>query len=267
MKLENKRNNIRLPFGEKRKIGSGEWIYRHRVGLLATIAVYLMIMIAFVTYKILIKPIPVAKMQIELVPNEIVKPPEEVKKEMEQLEAMENIKVANKVSNENSKLDASLRDDRKSNTQEIYEEAERIKHELKSGQEAYEKGLAEIAAMQKKKSRTKAEENASDAGKDKKRETAKVKGNVVVSYDLENRNDVYLHKPAYQCEGGGQVVVNITVNRNGKVIAASIAGATNTSDQCMLEMAIQAAKASTFNTSASAPEKQKGTITYLFVPQ
>lgn len=249
-------------------MGAGEWIYRHRVGLLATVVVYLVIMIAFVTYKIMIKPVPVAQMAIEFIPEEVVQPKEEIKEEqIEQLESIEDVKISNRVSNENSKLKSSLKDDRRSNSDQIYEEAERVQRELTSGQEAYQKGMAELAALhQKSKPKTQTEQ-ASTSGKDAKRETAKQKGNVTVSYDLENRNDVFLYIPAYLCEGGGQVVVNITVNRNGKVIAASVAGSTNTSNQCMLDMAIQAAKATTFNTSASAPDKQKGAITYLFVPQ
>lgn len=249
-------------------MGAGEWIYRHRVGLLATVVVYLVIMIAFVTYKIMIKPVPVAQMSIEFVPEEVEKPKEEVKQDqIEQLEDIEDIKISNRVSNENSKLKSSLRDDRRSNSEQIYEEADRVQQELASGQEAYERGMAELAALNQKSKPKKQAEQSATSGKDAKRETAKQKGNVTVSYDLENRNDVYLYIPAYLCEGGGQVVVNITVNRNGKVTAASVAGATNTSNQCMLDMAVQAAKATTFNTSASAPDKQRGTITYLFVPQ
>lgn len=261
---------MRLPFGAKRKVSFAEWIYNHRVGLLATVVVYLVLLISFLSYRIMIKPVPVRQIAIEFMPEQEQKIPQVEQKEedVKQLQQIEDVQIRNRASNENSKLNSDLRDDRKSNTQQIYDEAERVQQELQKGRDAYEQGLAEISAMQKKsKANSKPEQQSSTSGKDGKRETAKQKGNVIVSYDLENRNDVFLYKPAYQCEGGGQVVVNIIVNRNGKVLSATVAAASSTSDQCILDMAVQAAKASTFNASESAPDRQKGTITYLFVSQ
>ena len=92
------------------------------------------------------------------------------------------------------------------------------------------------------------------------------KGRVLVSYSLPGRTDVYLHTPAYQCEGGGEVTVAITVNRNGKVTAASLKE-TTTSSNCINETAVTAARNSRFNVDGSAADRQSGTITYIFVPQ
>lgn len=269
--MERKDNNLKLPFNTHRSSDAGEWIYVHRVGLLATVAVYLLILIAFVSYKIIVKPIAMQQVQIEIVPDDVQTPKEELKQEQVQMEriAYEDVKVSNRVSDENSKLDASLRDRRHNNAEQIYDQAQRVQQELAQGQSEYEKGLAEIEAMHQlaKDNKDKNRENAQNDGKDKQRQRARVKGNVIISYNLENRTDIYLHIPAYLCQGGAEVIVNITVNRNGKVIAAAIAAASTTDDNCILDMALQSAKASSFNASANAPDKQRGSITYLFVAQ
>ena len=80
--------------------------------------------------------------------------------------------------------------------------------------------------------------------------------------------EVYLDNSAttraYQCEGGGEVVVGITVNPSGEVVAAKVASG---GDDCMREAALEAARNSLFNIDDSAPARQSGTITYLFIPQ
>ena len=73
-----------------------------------------------------------------------------------------------------------------------------------------------------------------------------------------------LEIPAYLCEGGGEVVVAVAVNRAGEVAQARV---TEGGDDCMREAALRAARASLFNIDPTAPVKHQGTITYLFIPQ
>lgn len=89
---------------------------------------------------------------------------------------------------------------------------------------------------------------------------------MTVSYSLDNplRHHRHLDKPAYKCEGGGDVEVSITVNRNGEVIDASVVAG---GDDCMRRTALKSARASLFDINPSAPARQKGTITYIFIPQ
>ena len=70
--------------------------------------------------------------------------------------------------------------------------------------------------------------------------------------------------PAYQCAGGGDVTVSVTVDRAGKVTGARV---TEGGDDCMRESALRAARNSLFNIDDSAPARQTGTITYIFIPQ
>jgi len=91
-----------------------------------------------------------------------------------------------------------------------------------------------------------------------------------ITYYLKNRTEgiIGLNNPIYVCQGGGIVVVNITVNRFGEVISASINSAkTNTKDKCLQEAAKDAAFTSTFNEDIAAASKQTGTITYNFIGQ
>ena len=98
------------------------------------------------------------------------------------------------------------------------------------------------------------------------RQDRKVKGRVTVSFSLTNpvRTSRWLEVPAYRCEGGGEVVVSITVNRAGEVTAARIEEG---GDDCMREAALRAANISTFNIDPAAPARHQGTITYTFIPQ
>ena len=123
----------------------------------------------------------------------------------------------------------------------------------------YETAKAKLEKLQAEKAQREAKDGEKPSG-------VKQKGRVLVSYSLPGRTDVYLHTPAYQCEGGGEVTVAITVNRNGKVTAASLKE-TTTSSNCINETAVTAARNSRFNVDGSAADRQSGTITYIFVPQ
>jgi TonB family protein len=107
------------------------------------------------------------------------------------------------------------------------------------------------------------------------KKTEKIKGKLVVYkgptniyFDLANRNQIDLYVPVYKCQGNGQVVVNITVNRTGEVEDAEVDKQKSDNDECLSDAAYYAALHSKFNSDlAKAPAKQKGTITYLFVAQ
>ena len=72
-----------------------------------------------------------------------------------------------------------------------------------------------------------------------------------------------LPKPAYNVQEEGRVVVNITVNPAGQVVATSINPRTNTVNSTLRKAAEDAAKKARFNT-VSGVTNQTGTITYYF---
>ena len=262
-------NRIPLPFEQaRRRSDVGEWVYRHRVGLLVTVVLYLIAAILFVSYKIVVFENPTTTMYVDLVDPEEPEQPEpeeQEKKPIEEIDPGQYEQVMNRASDQNAKMDVTLKDDRGTQADKLLAEAERVQQELAAGQQAFRSGMDEIAAMSK---RSKPQKAASTNKSDKstsENQTVKVQGNVTVSYDLAGRTATYLHVPAYQCREGGTVVVGITVNRNGEVIGAGVEKASP--GECIAERALQAARASSFNADGSAPERQRGTITYIFVAQ
>jgi len=91
-------------------------------------------------------------------------------------------------------------------------------------------------------------------------------GSQGISYSLIGRNVRSLPKPEYDYQEGGKVVVEVSVDRSGKVIQArpGIAGSTILDDY-LLKVAKEAALKATFEPKSDAPAVQKGTITYNFV--
>ncbi len=88
-----------------------------------------------------------------------------------------------------------------------------------------------------------------------------------IHYFLENRFHVRLPIPVYLAKSGGEVKVDIQVDRSGKVIKAQARSVKNTNDPMLTEYATQAAERTVFNADARAPLVQKGSITYQFVAQ
>ncbi len=89
-----------------------------------------------------------------------------------------------------------------------------------------------------------------------------------ISYNLSGRQARSMPKPAYPGNEGGIVVVEVTVDKLGKVSAVrgGIFGSTS-SNPDLLEAATKAAREARFNVDDNAPAFQKGTITYHFVLQ
>lgn len=96
----------------------------------------------------------------------------------------------------------------------------------------------------------------------------KVEGLTTVSYDLKGRSDIVLEVPAYLCKGSGKVIVNVMVARSGEVRKVELdASRTTTRDECMVGNAMASASGARFTLSSTAPDPQRGTITYIFLPQ
>lgn len=87
-----------------------------------------------------------------------------------------------------------------------------------------------------------------------------------VSFELQGRGFRKLPSPKYDYQGEGKVVVEVTVDRSGKVTQAvpGIKGST-TLDEYLLKVAKEAALEASFDSKPDAPLFQKGTITYIFI--
>lgn len=91
-------------------------------------------------------------------------------------------------------------------------------------------------------------------------------GNKGVSYDLQGRGVQKLPLPRYDYQGEGRVVVEVSVDRSGRVTQAvpGIKGS-STLDEYLLRVAREAAMEARFEADPGAPLIQKGTITYNFI--
>ncbi len=89
-----------------------------------------------------------------------------------------------------------------------------------------------------------------------------------ISFSLSGRTKLSLPKPSFPGNESGTVVVEVTVDKNGKVTKASpgIKGS-NTVDPDLLEAARKAALLAKFNADSKAAAFQRGTITYHFIIQ
>lgn len=254
-----RRQRLELPFDNRRE-DAGAWAYDHRVGLCVTLIVYLVLMIAFVSSKIVIGRRPHTQgMLIDMqtlaeLESERDRLAEEVRRRQEQ-DPIDWSSIRNRVSNENA-LDETLRDDRGTNAAEINAAAAETERRMRANREAYEQGLAEERALGERRGEADGEE----------RRDSRAKGRVTVSFSLVDpvRTSRYLDRPSYLCEGGGEVVVEIVVNRSGKVVGARVREG---GDECMRECALASARRSLFNIDENAPARQTGTITYIFIPQ
>lgn len=85
-----------------------------------------------------------------------------------------------------------------------------------------------------------------------------------IRYSLVDRTDEYLPIPIYLCEAGGKIVVNITVDSKGNVIDTYVNTSSTSTNECLIESAIEYAKEAKFNASPNK-KSQLGSITFNFV--
>ena len=148
---------------------------------------------------------------------------------------------------------AALKDDRGTDAEQLYKDAERLARELAAGYEVKQEDYADPGTPEPEQ---KVEKDA-----------PAYSGPSVVSYWLEGRKASKLPIPAYRCMGAGQVTVLISVDPGGTVRDARVDDAVSSKDKCLRDFAVRAARLSKFSAKADAPAKQQGNIVYEFVAQ
>lgn len=148
----------------------------------------------------------------------------------------------------------ALKDDRNTNAEELYKDAEQLAKDLKNGPQLNEpdEDYAQISRPERKQ---------------EEKKSAGYNGPSVVSYELDGRKASKLSIPAYRCLGSGHVTVIITVDPSGKVLNAKVQDGVSSDDKCLRDFAVRAARLSRFSASPSAPARQIGNIVYLFIAQ
>ncbi|MCB0762791.1 MAG: energy transducer TonB [Flavobacteriales bacterium] len=175
--------------------------------------------------------------------------------------------IRNLTANENAELTSEARD---FSSRSKKQAAEDIYNDLKSlEQQVLDQLAQERAAKGNPESNVELPEQSDEDREDYEWYDQKsYDGKVTASYNLEGRDDLEIRKPTYRCRNSGTVVVEIEVNQNGLVTDARVSEAgTTTNNECLLDESVKYALMCRFNSSLSAPRKQKGTISYTFVPQ
>lgn len=151
----------------------------------------------------------------------------------------------------------ALRDDRGTDAEQLYRDAERLQEALNNTFERQESPDDYVPITPP----------SSDNGKkdDPKKEV--YSGPSVVSYSLDGRKASRLPIPAYRCMGSGEVTVIITVDNAGNVLMAKIDDNVSSDDTCLRNFAIRAARSAKFSASPTAPARQVGNIVYAFIAQ
>lgn len=241
------------------------------VGILGTVIIHLLAGIIFMSFKLhTIKKAQTKEFEIEFVAIE--EPQEEDKKIELPPTTIENV-LHDDAEMLNIARNLANKSEERINPSDYID---KVKEELiKSGKLGSENFIDE----QKAKLEQPEEDPLSVEGKadsmkdeDKPRESqemaANYKGPTRIFYDLPGRTHTYLPIPIYKCQGSGKIVLLIEVDEKGFVKNASvIAGASTTTDECLLETAVKTALISRFSADLSAPKLQKGTLTYIFVAQ
>jgi len=85
------------------------------------------------------------------------------------------------------------------------------------------------------------------------------------NYKLSGRKALTMPTPEYKCNEEGTVIVEIVVDKKGKVLEAKpgVRGTTNMAE-CLVNIAKNAALQTKFDPSNTAPNRQMGTIIYNF---
>ncbi len=173
---------------------------------------------------------------------------------LEQLESMiaaQRMEVRNVTVNRSTQL----KDDRNTDADQLYRDAERLAKDLRDGQNRAQDDPEDLV------------QDPVQPAKPEPRKKETYSGPSVLSWSLDGRKATRLPIPAYRCVGAGQVTVIITVNNQGKVIDAKVDNGSSSGDGCLRAFATRAARMSLFNASTTAPARQMGTITYAFIAQ
>lgn len=199
---------------------------------------------------------------------------EEELKELEQLKAIEDLAnknpETNEAFNENEEFKEMMRnfksvdayDDTQDNLNESQEESSSTPEDMLTSNENL--GTLKNYALkeQERNSFSKANDVLAMHAPKKEDKNLKSNANSSVSFSLTKRNKVKLEPPIYLCEVGGKIVVNITVNDKGQVTDTYINSSSSSSNQCLIDTALEYAKNAVF--SSADRKSQIGSITYYF---
>lgn len=255
-----------VDLGATRKETFGEWLYTHRIGLIVVLVALIVggVWLMTARYNFTLPPTEyiIEFVSDEPTPAEV----EELKRKRDELqdEIDRRLQQVQKVQNlqSNDASESSGSSSSQSHDSETEELMDKIASDMAANRREYESGMRDVNSMGK------GGEGDGGNSENDKGEKGKYSGAVTVAYKFADpvRHHRDLYVPAYRSRGGGIVVVDVWLDRNGRVTKASIASSTNKE---LNQQALDAARhhKTLFNIDGSAPASQPGTITYTFVAQ
>lgn len=238
-----------------------DWFEEHKAGIIGTLAIHTAVL--FISSLLFLRSVPredeVSDMRIEVVSDAEA---EAIEQRILQEEAGVPERVQSLTSNVTAEAKPGFSQARL---------AERVENELRALEQHEFDRLAEERKARGEEMPEIPELDPSKWDKErylpKPAEPVRVEGAALVEHNLKDRVRGE-GKPGYLCKDQGRVVVRVEVDRTGRVRSAEIdAAASNTEDECMLEHALRSARETPFNPSTSAPQPQKGIISFRFVKQ
>lgn len=254
-----------VDLGDTRRESAGEWLYGHRVGLIVVIIVFLCggMVLATARYNVVIPPVEYLIEFVEEEPS--MEEIERLKRERDRLQEEINQRLANvqnvKNIHSNDASEEAGSKERGSFDSDMQDMIDKVAEDMATNRGNYESGVREAERIGEGSGQSTA------AGKGSA-EKGKFSGAVTVAYDFRDpvRHHRDLYTPAYRAKGGGVVVVEIILNRNGEVKSARIVSSSNPELEAQA-LAAAKHKRTRFNIDSTAPAEHRGTITYTFVAQ
>lgn len=247
-----------------------DYIERHKIGILTTIIIHLLLVTLFmiIQFGSLKNKKQKQEVLIDFVdPEPMQKAIEEKKEEIKKLSQKEFIQDLQKEyqAGKNIAVNEAEIDANKS----IDNMVKDIKSELNINDQKSNDAIAPQKRIEEiKNTEVKATTKKPDYIENAKGERTFYKGPTTITYFLQGRMHVYIPVPVYKCEGSGKVVMDIEVDRSGYVVTANVnKSQSQITEECLTESATRAALTTRFNINNSAPEKQRGKITYIFIAQ
>lgn len=247
------------------------FLKRNKYGVMGTLAFHMIIVIVLLGFELNTKrqffePEIVIDIPLELVEQFIKEEEEKIEQELEE----KNSEISKSVDEllRSIAVNQNVAKSKANSQQKVDKMIEEIRKDLDryGADDAADNGDGNLGEF--KKDSLSAQEAAEKQKLLDSLESIEYSGPSSVYYNLEGRHKIYLPIPVFKCEGEGLIVVQILVNRAGRVIQAKILeNESGVQDDCLFEAALQASRKTRFNISNTSPVEQKGKITYQFVKQ
>ena len=201
---------------------------------------------------------------------EVEPPTPEELKQLEKLEALEKaLKTTNQAASEDEQFKEMMKNfksmnanDFENTTKELEKEAFKEENDVVTAESSYNTSSGYSVNQEELNKYRKAKDVLAMRSPEKRAEDSKSNAVSTLTYSLKGRTLLDYDTPRYLCEYSGKIVVNITVNGDGRVTNAYINSSSTSTNECLIDAALNYVKIVQFDDSATP--SQLGSITFHF---